>query len=922
MADFVGTLFQFTEREIYFSSLPNERDDPKQVGERRVLTREIAIAESFLARWDRPGRAVYFCVSTISGKRNKANAIEITGLFTDSDFKSIAAGEAEIRKALEQLRCPPTMRVHSGNGFHSYWLFNEPLLLTPDSRDRVEAALRQLADHVAGDLAVCEVARLMRLPGSHNSKGGSWLEVTVERIDGPRYELDDLEEWLAESAPVLRRALVSHPSGAQAQSNAVPDNPFLAAARLLGFKPPIDVEARLEAMRYGGAGDSSIHSTQLSVSASLLNAGRDLEEVVGILMDATRAAAGELGTRWNWIREERALCRMCATWVAKHPPAPKQLPLERENAASLTADGGNINAGATSDGDAGERAPEPAAVIDLAGARAQRKAKPKKGDTPLHIVVGEATLAVLQGRGERVLFTEKGVYRYRDGLWCLETDPAVQSWLDSEIEACARALSIDSSSRLINEARKWIIRNPDLRREGVAWDAHGMVPTGSGLIEPRTGKLIAAAPEHYTTWRVPHAYDATAACPRWLQMLEDAFADRDEPTRAQHIQLLQELLGMGLIDRKPKPLSLALVVLGGSDTGKSGMLDVLGGLFGPDSITVGIDTLEGTHALMPFAKRRPWVLHEAFNQSKWHLSSTMKTLISGNPIQINLKGGALFSHRFTAPIFLGANSPPQFKEATHAIANRLAVVACRRKFDRNAPVGVEVEARAAGHAGAADLVLATELPGVLAWAVDGLRRALARGMFELPAESLEAGAEIIRDANIVAGFVEDATAFDRNSRLLVADCWAAFSMWWIRNKGDDRGVPSRISMGRALKALNEPRIATDDRQLRDNHARYYGGIKLNEEGVKLWRDALKSEAFELKGKLADATSADALPYDDIPGSWDGRAAILAMRKASDRWILASVTTPSSVTTDPSSVTDPSPDPSPTQPVERAKKPLF
>ena len=877
-AEFIAALFGFTECEIYFSSLPNERNDPAQPGERRILTRDVAPVEQFIAKWDRAGRGLFFCVSTIEGKRNKANAREITGAHSDIDFKTVAATEAEIWAAIAKLRYPPTVIVRSGYGLHLYWLFKEPLLLEiDDNLERVEAVLRQLADHIGGDLAVCEVARLMRLPGTHNTKGGQWREVTVERIDGPRYELNDLEEWLAESAPVLRRALVSHPSGAQAQSNAVPDNPFLAAARLLGFKPPVDVEARLEAMRYGGAGDSSIHSTQLSVSASLLNAGRDLEEVVGILMDATRAAAGEYGTRWNWIREERALCRMCATWVAKHPPAPKQLPLERENAASLTADHGEA---ATSAGDGGERAPEPAAVIDLAGARAQRKAKPKKGDTPLHITVAEAALAGMAERGEQLLITDEGGYIYSDGLWKPHTTKtALEPRLDRLLEECTQKLSLNSSSRTINEARKWIIRSPDLYRKAVAWDAHGMVPTTSGLIDPRTGELTAAEPEHHVTWRVPFAYDPLATCPLWLQMLDDAFADRDEATKAQTIQLLQELLGMGLIDRKPKALSRALVLQGNPDTGKSGILNVFAGLFGGQVITAAFDTLDKTHGLMPFAERQPWVLHEAFDPSRWHLSSTTKAIISGDPVQINMKGGAIYSHQFTAPIYWGTNHPAQFKEATHAIVNRLAVVACHRKFDtKKPPIGVEAEAQRLNYASAAHLVLATEMTGVLAWAVDGLRRALVRRMFDLPAESLQTAEQILRDANPVAGFVEDAIEFDPNARISVPDCWAALGLWWIRNKNSDgRHMPSRAVMGKSMKALGDPRIAVDDQQLRVSHTRYYAGIKLNVEGVKLWEQAKASEAYQLKGRLGDASSDT--PYDDIPMSWHAKSVIQTMRAA-------------------------------------------
>jgi RecA-family ATPase len=37
------------------------------------------------------------------------------------------------------------------------------------------------------------------------------------------------------------------------------------------------------------------------------------------VLAATRAAAGHLGERWNWRREESAIRQMCETWLTKHP---------------------------------------------------------------------------------------------------------------------------------------------------------------------------------------------------------------------------------------------------------------------------------------------------------------------------------------------------------------------------------------------------------------------------------------------------------------------------------------------------------------------------------------------------------------------------------------------------------------------------
>jgi hypothetical protein len=53
-----------------------------------------------------------------------------------------------------------------------------------------------------------------------------------------------------------------------------------------------------------------------------------------------------------------------------------------------------------------------------------------------------------------------------------------------------------------------------------------------------------------------------------------------------------------------------------------------------------------------------------------------------------------------------------------------------------------------------------------------------------------------------------------------SDFCAAFSVWWIETKGEDRRTPSNESIGRALVAFADPRIGIDPNDLRDNRHRY------------------------------------------------------------------------------------------------------
>jgi phage/plasmid-associated DNA primase len=72
----------------------------------------------------------------------------------------------------------------------------------------------------------------------------------------------------------------------------------------------------------------------------------------------------------------------------------------------------------------------------------------------------------------------------------------------------------------------------------VQWDKHGLIPTKSGLVDPRTGEVRPMLPTDYCTWRIETAYDPEAKCPWWLTMLEDVFADRTEEERAATISMM------------------------------------------------------------------------------------------------------------------------------------------------------------------------------------------------------------------------------------------------------------------------------------------------------------------------------------------------------------------------------------------------
>jgi hypothetical protein len=300
---------------VFVTSLANDRSATRRIPPRQVVTRDPECVEAFGVKWDQPERALYFCVATLRPgitRRAKENLCELVCLHCDLDFKGIDATRKEVEAALKRLPLRPHLLVFSGHGLHAYWLFDKALPANETNIARVERLLKQLANVLAGDPAVCECSRVMRLPGSHNSKNGEWIAVkTISKRPGS-YSISRLEVWLRSAEPVLRR----RPSEKKGRNGGVRfdnDNPLAAFGKEETIKAPVDVEERLAEMRYGGTNKDGIHDTQLSVTAALLTRGWSVDDVVIKVMEATVVAADREGRDWDWIEEEYALRAMCAT---------------------------------------------------------------------------------------------------------------------------------------------------------------------------------------------------------------------------------------------------------------------------------------------------------------------------------------------------------------------------------------------------------------------------------------------------------------------------------------------------------------------------------------------------------------------------------------------------------------------------------
>ena len=463
--------------------------------------------------------------------------------------------KATVVAALRPLPLPPSVIIDSGGGLHAYWLLNEAIDVSADAQDAetteeaITSACKQLAGICAGDLNVCDLARVMRLPGTLNSKpeiiaanAGAPAECRVREATWARHEFDGLIEWLDWQRPVVER-----PPASDAEPVAQDDNPYLAAAKRLGFKPPLDVEQALAAMTHLGDGDTSIHQTQLRVSASLASRDVDEDEILAVLLDTTHAAAGRHGATWNWKREEGAIRRMIASAQEKFGGKARDrvvsLAKAREKRATKKA---SVTAGD------GAAQPEPA-----------KKTKAAKAHLIAH--VGEAAIAHWTDLRGVLMLTQGQAWTYADGFW-RAYDDELEHLMRITIQGVVRAMGQKTSSQLLNATWRYVMEHPGLLREGIEWDAAGVIVCRHGIIDPRTRKVRGHSETDYATCRVDADIDAAATCPIWGAFLENAFGNVEGEERRAVIGTLAEWFGSALVRGKNREMTKGLIAYGLSRT--------------------------------------------------------------------------------------------------------------------------------------------------------------------------------------------------------------------------------------------------------------------------------------------------------------------------------------------------------------------
>lgn len=263
----------------------------------------------------------------------------------------------------------------------------------------------------------------------------------------------------------------------------------------------------------------------------------------------------------------------------------------------------------------------------------------------------------------------------------------------------------------------------------------------NGILDLTTGELLDHDPEYFFTKIIPWAYDSKEKSPRWEKFLAE-ITGRDKGLR----DYLQQIAGYCLTASTRE--QVFFIFWGAGRNGKSTFIKILLELLGPWAAQTPAETFvmrkgQGSHNDLARLSDKRLVAAIETEEGGRLAESLIKTLSGNDRIAARRLYEENFEYEPGFKIILTTNCKPRIRETTLALWRRVRLVPFtwtipEKKIDP-------------------DLIdkLKAEMPGILAWAVQGCFEWLNRGKLETPAAVADAVKEYQQAEDQIARFISE-----------------------------------------------------------------------------------------------------------------------------------------------------------------------
>jgi P4 family phage/plasmid primase-like protien len=285
----------------------------------------------------------------------------------------------------------------------------------------------------------------------------------------------------------------------------------------------------------------------------------------------------------------------------------------------------------------------------------------------------------------------------------------------------------------------------------------------NGILNINTNEFTPPDPMLFTPHGVGFDYDPNAAAPnQWLNFLDEIFAGE-----VDQIASLQEAFGYCLSSDMSQ--EKVFMLLGDKRSGKDTTRHTLQSLLSPTAICgPTFDSMSTNFGMSQLIGKQLAVVGDmrlGARCDKDQLAEHVLKLSGRGLFTIDRKNKSHWTGTLPCKLWLLSNEMPKLKDASGALASRFVTYHTRTSFyGREDRQLFENKIR-------------PQLPAILLWSLDGLRRMRARGPIAEPACSVETREELAREGSPIMAFVQQCLTLDATAKVEKDALYSAYLVY-------------------------------------------------------------------------------------------------------------------------------------------------
>jgi len=351
----------------------------------------------------------------------------------------------------------------------------------------------------------------------------------------------------------------------------------------------------------------------------------------------------------------------------------------------------------------------------------------------------------------------------------------------------------------------------------------------NGLLNIYTKELMPHTPEFVSLIQYPVEYDPTATCPTWNQCLVDWMSG---PEAKEKTRMLQQFCGYIL--SSSMLYDRALFMVGDGGNGKSTFIDTIAMIIGPQATSsVDLETLYSHFGFQGIIGMRLNIIEEV--SGNYYQSNKLKKLISGEQVTIDIKNRPQYTFRPQAKFVFSVNQMPRVDDTSTATERRILCLQFLNNWRANPNPQLRSDVG----------LLSKELSGILNWILEGAMDLNKAGQFVTTDEQIQMLNEYREENSSVEGFIAECVSLNEFSSIESPDLYNEYKKWCGTDGG--RKTKAKITFTKEMKAYGRKnnKFTYEPRSSGNSEAKFVGviltpqWIAQNEESTGLSNDNYK-----------------------------------------------------------------------------------